>query len=482
MNSEIKLKETMPRISQNKAKYGIKKRLLEFDERTFARENFIIHLKYKERQNEIETDCKAKRQISKKDLIGTIPDLAYDFERLERMRFKKNAEQIEIEKAKIEKKSEGTQEDHQSSEDVKENKTEIEIIHNLKGFDVASFNKKRYIGIFKEKYHQKSESNHAFLDKLRKIEDFGGSMVNPPKTDVYLMENSTLRGKFMVSQPLYNEITPCLDFGDEILSIFREKKFSSKVEDYEFYGKYTTDMMKADSDVLLDPLEYCLQISGLVDEREKLQKKVEKEEEELDQDLIDYLSLWYDVPPPKKDKEVEQKRGSIHDSSVVKFLSSKVRYYERPEKHQLKRNFQVQVERTEKCDRTLTLNDFENKIKHLGQQKKKMVELGDRVQKTDIENYKHEIEDVLDIVLNLQPELLRSGVYQSLEQKIKLLTENIAKFKQIYLGKLYCPEIISFILKEYLQLTHKVNISTKKDNFKPIQVYQGGKPTIKPTP
>ena len=53
-------------------------------------------------------------------------------------------------------------------------------------------------------------------------------------------------------------------------------------------------------------------------------------------------------------------------------MHSKVRYYERPERHQMKRNFQVQVEIENNQERLLTLNDFQNKMRNLLMIKKKL--------------------------------------------------------------------------------------------------------------
>lgn len=53
-------------------------------------------------------------------------------------------------------------------------------------------------------------------------------------------------------------------------------------------------------------------------------------------------------------------------------------------------------------------------------------------------------------------------IMQSLENKVQFLAKNIAEFKDIYIGNYYGPEIVRFLLNEYLFLQKGYEISKKK--------------------
>jgi hypothetical protein len=98
-------------------------------------------------------------------------------------------------------------------------------------------------------------------------------------------------------------------------------------------------------------------------------------------------------------------------------------------------------------------------MKHLILSKKKLFSLKSSPQQTEIDAYIHELEDTLDIILNLRPDLLRSGIYQTLNQKVKLLLRNLNQFNGVYLGKLYCLEVIGFLLREVLEVKFGMKVN-----------------------
>lgn len=98
--------------------------------------------------------------------------------------------------------------------------------------------------------------------------------------------------------------------------------------------------------------------------------------------------------------------------------------------------------------------------------KKKLFQVYQTPLKTDIDAYVHELEDTIDIVLNLRPALLKSGIYQTLNQKVKLLISNLKLFSGVYLGKLYCLEVIEFLLREVLELKFGMKIDEVENAVK----------------
>lgn len=470
-------------------KCKIDKSVLKYNKETQATELFDIKDRFKRRAQKIAEMIKEKQDISRKEMIGKLDKLNYKFgNNIQDQRFRNNevagnpdeksqsynrsrSDQLmtmsQIQK-NANKNGEGS-ENEQSDED-RYKFIEIEKKHNLGRFDIAKLHNELYRPIFIEKSQNKErqvkqikskKAEKSFLDTLKETEDFGGSMINPPGTEKFLVEDSTLRGQFIISTPIYNEISPKIDFGDEIINIFREQKLVDAVP-FDFYGNYNEYTLKKEKSPL-DPLEYSLQISGYIIEKDRLFHEKKEELEPIDPQLLDYLNKFFPDSGTSDSHRQQTDSNTTRLGQKVKFVHSKVRYYERSEKHQLKRNFQVQVEIQNDHERTLTLNDFQNKMKHLIFSKKKLFSQKGNPKKTDIDAYIHELEDTLDIILNLRPDLLRSGIYQTLNQKVKLLLNNLHQFKGVYLGKLYCLEMIGFLLREVLEVKFGMNMNDLKN-------------------
>ena len=517
MDLIIDKKRSTANIKKIECNIKIDKRELEYNHHTFAVDNFTLNSEYQDMVDKFETEQLDKKRTSEKEIIDSIDDISYKFSALEDLRFKRLKSDDET-KSEQEARLEELRK-KQLKEDGSEpelNAMEIRAFENkegLHGFNIENFNRKVYRRIYKEKYSIKKEKDHGFLQKLKHVEDFAGSMVNAPQTELFIVENSTLRGKFMISQPLYNEITPIIDFGDEVLHINRGMKIHNP-EKYDFFGDYDVKRMKKGKGPM-DPLEYSLQLSGLIYEKQELFEKVENLDDKISDQLLSYLGVPLTESSKAKSKRkartelqnqinstfgtTDQSEADIFDSSLRRMKAStsdphdttsslinlpmrpsivKVRYFEAPDKHQIKRNFQVQVDVKEKHERTLTLNDFQNKMNNLVLMKQKVrKDTGsENFDYKEQEHYLGEIEETLDIILNLKPEIVKGKMLQTLNQKVKTLIQNIDAFKDVYLGKLYCPEIIIFILKEYLEQKHGVEKRKKIfDRYKKLHIQQGGK-------
>jgi hypothetical protein len=138
-----------------------------------------------------------------------------------------------------------------------------------------------------------------FYEKLKAVEDLGGSMINPPGTEKFLIEDSTLRGKFIISTPIYNEISPKIDFGDEILNIFRDQKLIDAAP-FDFYGNYNETTLKKERSPL-DPLEYSLQISGYIIEKDRLFHEKKDDADPIDPQLLEYLNKFFPEAESEED-------------------------------------------------------------------------------------------------------------------------------------------------------------------------------------
>ena len=67
-----------------------------------------------------------------------------------------------------------------------------------------------------------------------------------------------------------------------------------------------------------------------------------------------------------------------------------------------------------------------------------------------MKQYSTVIESLTDIVLTINQKDIDRALNQTLPLKIRFLITNIKDFKGMYIGNHYCPEIISFLLKEFL--------------------------------
>lgn len=78
------------------------------------------------------------------------------------------------------------------------------------------------------------------------------------------------------------------------------------------------------------------------------------------------------------------------------------------------------------------------------------------------------IESLVDIVLNINQKELDRALNQSLALKIRYMITNIREFKDMYIGNHYCPEIVMFLLKEFMLIRfgqmYRAPLKMKKDD------------------
>lgn len=67
-----------------------------------------------------------------------------------------------------------------------------------------------------------------------------------------------------------------------------------------------------------------------------------------------------------------------------------------------------------------------------------------------MKDYANILESLADIVLNINQKDIDRALNQSLALKIRFLIANIADFRDVYIGNHYCPEVIAFLLKEFM--------------------------------
>ena len=60
------------------------------------------------------------------------------------------------------------------------------------------------------------------------------------------------------------------------------------------------------------------------------------------------------------------------------------------------------------------------------------------------------IESLTDIVLTINQKDIDRALNQSLPLKIRFLISNVKDFRGMYIGNHYCPDVVAFLLREFL--------------------------------
>ena len=104
----------------------------------------------------------------------------------------------------------------------------------------------------------------SIVEKLRKIKDYGGSMTHPPKHSEYMVKDSTLRGNFLVTDILYDEISPEIDFGENI-----QKIFNGENGNFSSIEKSLGDFIESENSIysrdMITQYQYFIVISGILE-------------------------------------------------------------------------------------------------------------------------------------------------------------------------------------------------------------------------
>jgi hypothetical protein len=71
------------------------------------------------------------------------------------------------------------------------------------------------------------------------------------------------------------------------------------------------------------------------------------------------------------------------------------------------------------------------------------------------------IEEVIDMIIHLRPDIKQTGIYQTFNQKLKLMITSLPYFKKLYIGRYYCPELIYVLLKEVIYIKFGIVVGKK---------------------
>lgn len=319
--------------------------------------------------------------------------------------------------------------------------------YKFKKFDHFQLKRKYYNPMFKKRENEREKNSHNFLRKIITTKDSSPFYTLKPKYEIFFLDNSHLAGKILISKPLLGQINPNLDFGSLGQKLDQLKYKNLEKEELE----YIEDVEKFE-----DPSEFRMthyNFSLLLKEALIPSKRVKTEkfiEESLAQEkVMEYLGFIdssHKVKPPPRAKGKNR---------TITFLNGAFRYYDKPESHMEKKNFQQQVDlELDHDNQKLTLSDFSNNIERLYMFKQKIEARGiDRTRKKDqrlLQHYMSQMEETINIILNMKPEILRTGIYQTINHKVGLLMKTVDHFQGLYVGKYYILEVILFLLKEYL--------------------------------
>lgn len=386
-------------------------------------------------------------------------------------------------------------------------KAETEQLFN-KIYNFHELNKNHYRPLLKNISVEEQARAHPFLTRLRATEDRFTSILHIPKHYRLLELLSNIRGSFSTSQDLLDPF-PYLEFGDlpqrllynepqllayeelELMHLSSPSDGPGPMESLEFGrvllgidasqgmmdrealrtankerdGANTSTVGDKESwiDTITDTLRGAVLGESKTDTSKGTGSKGSKSSRPSNRgrsrsshrpkDFLPYQerpssSMHKSHKPPRP-------QSSLADPSelppTISFINSKtIKYYDRSILHVEKKNFQQQVETENKegGERKLTSHDFENAYDYSREMKLK---IPNRVERDSqrIKNYATVIDNLCDIVLSVI-EVEGEKLTMSLATKVDFLSRYAHSFQGLYIGNHYCPEIIKYLLEEYL--------------------------------
>lgn len=139
-------------------------------------------------------------------------------------------------------------------------------------------------------------------------------------------------------------------------------------------------------------------------------------------------------------------------SPTINFDDTKVvKYYDRHVRPASKTHFQQEANliKGELGQRKITYSDFESAYVFAKDVRRKLPQ-DIKAESSEMKQYATVIESLTDIVLTINQKDIDRALNQTLPLKIRFLITNIKEFKGMYIGNHYCPEIIAFLLREFL--------------------------------
>lgn len=368
--------------------------------------------------------------ISKIDIISNIEKIEYEFDKNWDDSFQRMHESTPRQDSNksIEMNSKSGEKDSRTASQVKQ----AELLNDyMQKYDIKRITKKHFSTLFKEKNSQKKRPN-SIISQLREIEDYEGPQMYRSETYRFLAKTSHLENKFLQSYPFYQKISPSLDFGVDFIEAFSGKNEVTE-ELIKPYSECVEGEMARFSNKGIFDFQYYIAISRVLMPKEQQNnlsptKKTKKKDENGTEIVMKFDSI--------SDEDEDQPPQTIFFPSGLN-----AKYSQGPEKVNTKKNFscQVNIERTNR--KQLSEEDFLKKINEL----KSMDIISQANNKENTDLYINEVESIIDIIFELQPKM---GHFKNLvfEKKVLTLIKHIDQFKNVYLGNLYFPQIIKFIL------------------------------------
>ena len=476
----------------------IDKNSLEFNNETKAEKYFDIRSRYEIKKKEIDNAIKEAKEKSFKFMVKDEESIKNKFklERAERIRFDSESSQLEtsynqesethnsqemgiIPRFRFSKKSRAF--------DLDSSMIDLNKQYGIRDFNHFKLRKNYFNKLFMQKENTSAQKSHKFLEDLSKIVDNDPIYNIKPDHYLHLIKNSSLRGNFLINKPFFTQINTELDIGE-----------IGRKLDQDRYEKLTEDELEYIEDFPNFPYQnelsthynYMYLLKGLIFDKKNLKNEQnEKIKETNNTDNTNNINNINSIINSETFQNLKLDKSFFENSKKsllnknnknfpnlnnkrrksINFVHGAIRYYDRPESHLEKKNFQQQVNlKDDNATRKLTLNDFNNHIENLILEKKKVIrniKIKKRRDPKVIDNYKNYLEEAMDIILNMKPELLKTGIYQTFNHKLTLMVQNIEAYKGLYVGKHYILEIILFLLKEFLFCWYGVNnIEDEKDS------------------
>lgn len=369
-------------------------------------------------------------------------------------------------------------------------KQELERLVNRE-FNFKKLHDKNYKGMLKEIDQLKQKSNHKFLDSLNSVPDLYPVFNYVPSVLKLLESSSSVRGKFLVTQDIFSEPFPYLEFGDLATRLlYNDKDLMAR---FELDNLELRAPLDREITAPLTQHEFVHLLMGYDIAHEPLLKEVvSKAQLERFSASIGDLSFMDSVsdvvgssrrplpPIPSNISSTESLRRAVREekaaedrfrrandydanrplrfpkNKMIKFLDKNILEVE-------KKNSQTQTDiNFEKVqnEKIATVGDFENLFKEANELKENLPANLDP-KNIHVKQYMEMLETLSNLLITVNEEIGDPSLLQSMPMKLSFILANLKGFKSSYIGNIYAPNAVEYVLREYHWLKYGWKVERK---------------------
>jgi len=354
-----------------------------------------------------------------------------------------------------------------------------------KVYNFGALKKNYYNEIFKRIDYIKQTESHTFLDDLNNTEDNFAVFSFVPKS-YRMMENvSNLINRDLITSDIVEESFPYLEFGDIAHRLVVGDKYFLTPHEQEMVISRYKDAEQINN---IDSVHFARFIQGFeVKENYLNSKKAETAMFERfarnigDNSFLDFVSEQAGVEQQRSHgTKKEPLPGERLRAAIQEFRNGQNKENIPPNKHmkfssshpvKFKQSY---IEENRKTYRTLGTDPLVTKDSDLAQASEKILTEADfkSMYESAIESRQHltvstptdhplflqhlqGVNQLFDLVISVLPSNPNLKNLPTLQSKVSVLMENIEDLKSMYISNIFAPDIVVFLLREYVFLKYR---------------------------